>query len=179
MAEHKKAVLSKFEGLQVTASGVEMPGAAGGLREAMKVDPAELHHGQEGFIVLHFQVSKVRHEPIVKGETEPLRRVHVLQVDEAAFIDAELVEEHMATQRAKIKAAKDAAAGQDPLDGGAYTNFLLMPRKKLAVTCGILGYNKGGSKEDLAQRLADGHAADPETVEDALAQVEKDEKKSE
>jgi len=170
----KKAGLNDFEGLSVAAAGVEMPGAAGGLREAMKVDPVELHHGEEGYVVLHFTVGKVRHDPIVKGQTEPLRRVHILNVDEAAFIGAEYVEEHMQAQRAKIQRAKEEEAGQDSLDGGAYTAFLIMPRAKLAFACKELQLNDGGKKEDLAQRLADHHAVEPEAVEDALAKFERE-----
>lgn len=180
MAENEARKLSDFEGLEVRAVGVEMPGAAGGLREAMKFDPVELHKGEEVYVVLKGVVNKIRLDPIVKDDlTGPQRRVHILIVSEAALIDPEYVEEHMAAQRAKIQAAKDAEAGKDPLDGGAFTTFLLMPRKKLSRVCEILGYNRGGSKEDLAQRLADGHAADPKTVEDAIQQAEKELKKPE
>lgn len=67
------ADLAEFEGLPVVQVGVEMPNAAGGLQEAMKFDPVEWHHGDEGYIVLRYTVNKVRFDPITRGDVEPLR----------------------------------------------------------------------------------------------------------
>lgn len=91
--------------------GIEMPNAAGGLQEAMKFAPMELHHGDEGYIVFHYKVSKVRFDPTSKDAVEPLRRVHVLHTDEAAPIDAEYVEQSLAEYRDRIRKAKDEAVG--------------------------------------------------------------------
>jgi hypothetical protein len=93
-----------------------MPNAAGGLQEAMKFAPVEWHHGDEGYIVLHYTVNKVRFDPVVRGEVEPLRRVHVMHVDEAAPIDAKYVEKQVAKHRERVQKAKDEAVGTPPLD---------------------------------------------------------------
>ena len=108
--------LTKFEGHDVTEVGVEMPNAAGGLQAAMKFDPVELEIAEEGYIVLHYTVKKVRHEPIERDDFEgPLRRVHVFHVDEAALVGADLVADHMAEQRERIKKARDEAEGTPAL----------------------------------------------------------------
>lgn len=111
--------LSEFEGLPVVAVGVEMPNAAGGLQEAMKFDPVEWHHGDEGYVVLHYTVNKVRFDPVVRGDIEPLRRVHVLHVDQAAPIESKHVADHLAKARDRIQKAKEEAEGTQrlPLDG--------------------------------------------------------------
>lgn len=109
--------LGKFEGLDVMAVGVEMPNAAGGLQEAMKFDPVEFHQGDEGYIVLHYTVTKVRFEPMVRDNVRgPQRRVHVLNVDEAAPIDSKYVQEQLAEHRERIKKAKDEMVGTPALD---------------------------------------------------------------
>lgn len=111
------AELKTFEGHPVTEVGVEMPNAAGGLQDAMKLDPVEMEIADEGFIVLAYQVKKVRHEPIDKDDYEgPLRRVHVLHVTEAALIDGDVVQGHMESERERIKKLKDEAAGTMALD---------------------------------------------------------------
>lgn len=102
--------LPPFEGRDVIRAAVEMPNAAGGLRDAMEFEPRTLHHREEGYIVVHFSVRKVRFDPI--KDTEGLARVHVLDVDEAAFIDGDVVESALAAQRERISALRDAADRQ-------------------------------------------------------------------
>lgn len=97
------ANLKKFEGKPVTSVGVEMPNAGGGLQDAMKFDPVEMHHDDEVYVAVRATVKKVRFDPIDKGDDAPLRRVHVLHVEEAALIDGEVVEEHLEEQREKIR----------------------------------------------------------------------------
>lgn len=109
--------LNEFEGLPVTEVGVEMPGASGGLRDAVKFDPVEWHQGDEHFIVLKGTVSKIRHEPVDKDKPDgEQRRVHVLQVEEAFPIAAEDVADYVAAQSARIKKLKDEAEGTPSLD---------------------------------------------------------------
>ena len=43
--------LEPFEGLEVLEVGIEMPGAAGGLRDPMRIDPQEFSQGERVFIV--------------------------------------------------------------------------------------------------------------------------------
>lgn len=108
--------LADFEGSPVRQSGIEIPGAAGGLRDPMKIDPRAFHKGEKVYVVLECLVDKVRFDPIDKdAPAGDQRRVHVFSVEGATIVDGELVEEHLAAQRAKIERAKDAAKGQGRL----------------------------------------------------------------
>jgi len=112
MSKSSKAALNPFDGVAVTGVGIEVPGAAGGINEAMKIDPAEFHHGVET------TVAKVRFDEVVKGEPDSgLRRVHVLRAEGATIIDRALVAQALDAQRAKIEAAKDRDAGVQRIRG--------------------------------------------------------------
>lgn len=111
--------LQPFEGRQVIGAAIEIPNAAGGLRDAMAIDPVELHHGEEGFLLFHYRTKKVRFDPIPK--TDALTRVMVLDVDEGVFVDAEFAADHLAEQRQKITAAKEAAEAEARRQKGEYT----------------------------------------------------------
>lgn len=117
MAKEDAPKLSDFEGVPVVAVGVEMPNAAGGLQEAMKFDPVEWHHGDTGFIVLKYTCAKVRFDPIERGATEPLRRVHILHVDQAAPIDESVVAIHLQKHADRVKKAKEEAEGVQRIPG--------------------------------------------------------------
>lgn len=113
--------LSSFEGLPVRQVGIEIPGAAGGLREAMKIDPAEFHHGDRVYVVLACDVQKVRFDPIDRVEPDgDQRRVHVFGVDTATIVEEELVRAHLDAQRERIDKANaqarlvDTAGEVDP-----------------------------------------------------------------
>lgn len=104
--------LTDFEGLAVRQAGIEIPGAAGGLREAMKIDPQEFAKGEVVHVVLECVVNKIRHDSIDKDDpTGDQRRVHIFNVENAAIIDGELVAERIAEQRDRIERAKEQAAG--------------------------------------------------------------------
>lgn len=95
--------LGKFEGVAVNAVGVEVRNAAGGLNDAMKVDPAAWHIGEEITLVLRCSVTKVRHDPL--KDADGLRRVHILDASEATVIDDELVAEALDAQAIRIEQA--------------------------------------------------------------------------
>lgn len=95
--------LQQFEDHQVFASGIEMPGAGGGLNAALRVDEMELHHGDTVTIVIEAQVVKVRFDPI--KDVDGLQRVHVLRVENAAQIDSTLVDEVLEKQRIRVEEA--------------------------------------------------------------------------
>jgi hypothetical protein len=104
--------LADFEGLPVTAAAVEIPNAGGGLRDALKVDPVELHSGETVHVVLRCEVGKVRFDPIERDEPAGApRRVHVLTTITAAIVGGgDTVGDALDAQSERI-----AAAGQ--LDG--------------------------------------------------------------
>lgn len=112
--------LTPFEGKPVTAVGLEIPGAAGGLRDALEVEPIELHHGGDCVLVLDLSVVKVRFDPANKKDPEQgLRRVHVTSVEGATFIDREVVQAALDAMKSKIEARKEQEAGVRRLTGTA------------------------------------------------------------
>jgi hypothetical protein len=115
--------LSKFERHDVLSAGMEIPGAAGGLREPLKLDPVEMHLEAECYVVMRLRTTKIRFDPI-KDSDGALTRVHVMEVVEAAFVDGDIVEEQLAETRRRIgerKKLEDEAKGtpQLPLDEAA------------------------------------------------------------
>lgn len=95
--------LAKFEGRQVLTAGLEIRNAAGGLNEALKVDPEEWHHGDEVHVVLRCDVTKLRFDPI--KDMDGFRRVHILTANEATVIDGTLVAEALSEQAKRIEEA--------------------------------------------------------------------------
>lgn len=99
--------LEPFEGLDVVEAGIEIPGAAGGLQDAMKFAPMSFHQGDEVFVVLRCQTKKVRFEPIVKDQLDgDQRRVHVFNVTEATFVEGEVVADALDRMRTLIEEGK-------------------------------------------------------------------------
>ena len=96
--------LTDFEGVPVDSTGIEMPGAGGGLNKALAIDEMELHHGDEGTLVLRYKVVKVRFDPI--KDSDHLQRVHVLQVTNAASIDGETVDAVLEEQERRNEEAR-------------------------------------------------------------------------
>lgn len=95
--------LQDFEGKQVLSSGVEMPGASGGLNKALVVDDLELHHGDKGTIVIEYEVVKLRFDQV--KDTPGVQRVHVLKVTGAAQVDSDLVADVLAQQAVRVEEA--------------------------------------------------------------------------
>lgn len=105
--------LSPFEGLDVTQSSIEIPNAAGGLRDALKIDPLEAHKGEIVYVVLECEIAKVRFDAIDKDElTGEQERVHVLRAVNATLVDKSLVGDALAAQADKIAAAKELEGQQ-------------------------------------------------------------------
>lgn len=95
--------LSKFEGKQVVTAGLEIRNAAGGLNEALKVDPEEWHGGDEVHVVLRCTVDKIRHDPV--KDMDAWKRIHILTASDATVIDGTLVEEALTEQAKRIEEA--------------------------------------------------------------------------
>lgn len=104
--------LTDFEGLAVRQVGIEIPGAAGGLRDPLRIDPQEWHKGDRLYVVMELQVAKVRFDSIDKDDPAgDQRRVHITDVIGTAIVDRELVAEALAEQKRRVELAKEAAAG--------------------------------------------------------------------
>lgn len=96
--------MSPYEGHDVIASGVEMPGASGGLNKALSVNALELQHDDRCYLIVETTVTKVRYDKV--KDTDCLQRVHVLKVDNATPIDEGAVREALDAQ---IKLQEEAA----------------------------------------------------------------------
>lgn len=99
--------LDSFEGMPVLAVGIELPRAAGGLQDALAVDPDTWHVGDDVTIILRGPCQKVRYEAITGG----LRRVHVFGVEKATVVDHDFANGVLDAQAARIAEAK-----KGPLD---------------------------------------------------------------
>lgn len=96
--------LEPFEGSPVLGVGIELPGAGGGLREALTIDPQVFHRDDVVHVVLKFKVGKVRFDPV--KDTDAVRRVHIGEVLDAAIVSAEDVAEMLEAQAARIEEAR-------------------------------------------------------------------------
>lgn len=96
--------LASFEGREVLGVGIEIRNAAGGLNEALNVDPAEWHKDDEITVVLRCKVEKIRHDGI--KDTEAWKRVHIVTATAATVIDSDIVDEQLAEQAKRIEEAK-------------------------------------------------------------------------
>lgn len=96
--------LTPFEGRPVIATAIEIPGAGGGLRDALTIDPAEYHYGETVFVVVEGKVGKLRFDP-VKDAGEGVKRVHVLDTQAATIVAREQVEAMLAEQAKRIEEA--------------------------------------------------------------------------
>jgi len=114
--------LPEFEGLPVIATAIRVTRAGDGLSEALKLEPKELHHDQEVWLVLHGRVGRVSHDPVPKADGV-LQRVHTIVADEAALVEQADVKELLERHREHVQTLKEQAAGvsrlplgDDPLD---------------------------------------------------------------
>ena len=103
--------LTRFEGRDVTRCRVEIPGAAGGLRDALDFDPLEIGHDEEVTLVMRLRCKKVRFDEI--KDSDCLARVHVLEPieGEATFVEEAVVEQALADQKRRVREAQQGEAG--------------------------------------------------------------------
>lgn len=101
--------LGTFEGADILSVGIEMPGAGGGLRDALKIEPATFHKDEEVMVLVRGKVGKVRFDPV--RDTQGVSRVHVLIIEDATIVDGEVFSEALEAQAEKIDRAREAAEG--------------------------------------------------------------------
>jgi hypothetical protein len=116
MAVQTPTRLHPFEGRDVVNAGIEIPSVAGGLREALKVEPIEMGHDEETYVILRLRVRKVRFDKV--PDTDVLTRTHVMDCLGSAFVSGPLAEsmaQELDAQQARIERAK----GIERLDFGS------------------------------------------------------------
>jgi len=110
--------LPAFENQLVVGAGIEIPGAAGGLRDAMEIEPRVLHQGDRIYVLLECEVAKTRHDPIDKKTFDgPLRRVSVLHTRAGTIMDPEVAKPAVDAQKDRIQKAKEEALGVQRIPG--------------------------------------------------------------
>jgi hypothetical protein len=119
----EEGILASFEGSPVTAVGVEIRNAGGGLSEALDVDPIVLHGGDTVYVVMRCDVTGVNHQPI-KGDEGNWKRVHVMRATDATILDSSAVRKAIDSQRDRIRREHERRKGvehlfPDPEDDGA------------------------------------------------------------
>lgn len=108
--------LGSFDGREVGGTSIKVTNAGDGLSEALKVDPTEFHLGDIVYVVLQTEVVRVEHKSIEDGdETGPLERAHVLRAGAATIVDSDVVAEQLKVQAARIRKAREAAQGVQPI----------------------------------------------------------------
>lgn len=102
--------LGRFEGLPIVGVGIEIPNAAGGLRDPLKIDPLILHGGDTAFATDELDTRKIRFDPEYDGNDELVgwTRVHVLSVANATFIDEELVRDQLDEMAERVAERREA-----------------------------------------------------------------------
>ena len=97
--------LPDFEGRPVIGVGIEIPGAGGGLRDALTIDPQVFHYDDVVHVVVKGKVGKLRFDP-VKDAGQAVRRIHVLDVVDAAIVSGDEVAAMLEAQAAAIEEAR-------------------------------------------------------------------------
>lgn len=103
--------LEPFEGLPVIQAKIEIPDAAGGLREAMAIEPRAWHKGDRCFVLLECLVNKVRVDPITDDLVGPQARVHVLKTLAGTVLEPDVAKDWIDGQKDRILKAKEQALG--------------------------------------------------------------------
>lgn len=104
-------LLTPIGGREVTQVGVEIPGAGGGLHDALAFDAIELDIDDEVYVVLKVRCAKLRFDPI--KDSDCMRRVHIMKpVDGSggAFIPEEIVSDYMEGHQEMIRLKREEAA---------------------------------------------------------------------
>lgn len=97
----QEGILYSFEGNPVTAVGVEIRNAAGGLNDALDIDKVVFHGGDTVFVLLRCDVVEIDHKPI-KGDEGNWRRIHVMRATDATTTDSDEVAIAINQQRQRI-----------------------------------------------------------------------------
>lgn len=106
--QEKLDALGEFEGRRLIGTGIEIPGAAGGLREALAIDPQIMQGDEVVTVLLECKVGKIRHDPVYDdiNDVHLWRRVHVLNTTAAMIVPREFVQGYLDEQATKVAEAR-------------------------------------------------------------------------
>ncbi len=106
MSKRKNAVtgLSTFENHDVLQSTIKVTNAGDGLSEAMSIDPVEIHLGEQRYLLIEAECSKVGYEEL--KDTGTYRRVQTLKAGTATLVDATFAAKAIQAQRAALDEAR-------------------------------------------------------------------------
>lgn len=110
--------VAPFEGLDVVAAKVRVTRAGDGLSEAMTLDPQDLHHGEEVYLIIKGKVGRVSYDPVPKADGV-LQRVHTVVASECVMVAPDEVEALLDRERDRLARLKEDRAGvaRLPLNG--------------------------------------------------------------
>lgn len=106
--------LGEQDGDPVIGVGIEVRNAAGGLQDALAIDPAIFHKGDRVMVLLDCEMTGLAFKPV--KDSNAWRRIHVLHAEGATIVDGVVFTEALAAQADKIQRAKDEASGQGRID---------------------------------------------------------------
>lgn len=117
--------LASFEDQPVIGSSIELPNAAGGLREALDIEPAEFHMGDEFTVAFKCRVRKLRFDPVDKDELDAeLRRIHVADVIQATLVkESDVVGDALASMAERVEAARQIKGQQKMATAPPFLGF--------------------------------------------------------
>ncbi len=96
-------MLQTFDDRDVTQCAIRITRAGDGLSASLDAAPVELHHGEEVYVVLRCNVTKVTLEGV--RDTDLLRRVHTLAAQFGTIVDEKSVHKVMDQARQRVEAA--------------------------------------------------------------------------
>lgn len=104
--------LPDFEGLPVRGVRLEIRNIAGGLVDAMDVNPIMLHQGDEFDVTVRCKLRSIRHDPEDKDDPAGSQwRVQIASASRAVIVDPSIAEKDFAAQ-AELLAQREQIKGQ-------------------------------------------------------------------
>lgn len=102
--------IEQYESRDVLGTSIAVRNTGHGLEEAMKTEPAVLHHGETVYVVMECQVEKIRYDEV--PETDALTRVQMLKAGTATILDSAVVKDAIQKQADANQERKDRESGQ-------------------------------------------------------------------
>lgn len=101
--------LHDFEGRAVKRASIKFRNTGTDLSNPLSVEPIELHHGDQGYALVHYTLVDISHPAIKEkgGElSDALERAHTLRIDVVTLVDDEFGADKITAQRRKVEELK-------------------------------------------------------------------------